>query len=283
MDNFKLASDYLRNIIKTLNSFRKILIYTTIHPSIKNCKPHKKSCYIFLNGPSLNEDILDKIDFLLKQDIFVVNFMPGYELFKKIRPKYIVLADPVFFNIDNYKNGLKEKMNSFQENVNNADWELKIMIPYKKNFMSFNDNKNVEVLFYNSYSFLNGFNSFRYYCFKRGIAMPSMVSVLIPCIMNAITIGYKEINIMGADHDWINNIFIDERNKMYMKNTHFYETDPEPISLSYSMSQILRGQYQAFLNYEIIRRYADYYNIKIYNLSKKSMIDSFERKNIIME
>jgi hypothetical protein len=151
----------------------------------------------------------------------------------------------------------------------------------------FISNINIKLAFYNStpfdcYDFLNRF------VYKNHLGMPKPQNVLIPCILMSINFGFKEINLLGVDHSWIQYLFTNDDNRVCLIDSHFYDkqkSPPVPMRTGYGdyykMHQILTDFSLMFEGYHLIKRYADYMKVKIFNRTINSFIDAFDRKNII--
>jgi hypothetical protein len=108
--------------------------------------------------------------------------------------------------------------------------------------------------------------------------------VLIPAIMAGIWLGYKEISIVGADHSWMQSIWVDDNNNVVSVQPHFYKDDEKEQKRvdseykGYRLHQIINSFYVAFKSYHNIERFARSRGVKIYNATQGSYIDAFERR-----
>nr|MBA3972020.1 hypothetical protein [Bacteroidota bacterium] len=86
------------------------------------------------------------------------------------------------------------------------------------------------------------------------------------------------------------NLHVNEKNQVCLKDLHFYDnasqvtyrlfyTDAEQRE-TFKMHEVFIALGKAFYGYELMKRYADYCNCKIINVSEVSFIDTFERKKI---
>jgi len=114
-----------------------------------------------------------------------------------------------------------------------------------------------------------------------------MQNVLNLCVLVEINMKYSEVNIIGADHSWTKDLIVNDSNIVCMSNYHFTDNDklePTPIPMVngeyFKMHEILRAFAQMFEGYQILRKYAEYNNVKIFNRTPNSFIDAFEKKNI---
>ena len=58
-----------------------------------------------------------------------------------------------------------------------------------------------------------GFQSFTQLAYRMAWAIPRPHNVLIPALMNSLYLGFKEIIIIGADHSWLSEISVNEKNE----------------------------------------------------------------------
>ena len=177
-------SDFFDNLGSTLKSIVKILIYS------RRCtisKIHKRRTLVILaNGPSLNTTISESFDVLRTEDTMTVNFAPATPVFNDLRPKYHILADPLFFT--------KEKPFNVAElyrHLEKVDWKLTLLVPHKNKKdlpAEVLANRHITVSTFNFIG-LEGFDSFERFAFRHRLGMPRPRNVLIPAIMCGIWAG----------------------------------------------------------------------------------------------
>ena len=100
-------------------------------------------------------------------------------------------------------------------------------------------------------------------------------------IMMALSMGFKEIYLLGIDHSYLsiadaNNHRFYEANKS--KNESREKHNNVDLSGESMNSIILRGTYETFRQYALFEKFAP---AKITNLSHKSLIDIFEKKDYL--
>jgi len=114
--------------------------------------------------------------------------------------------------------------------------------------------------------------------------MPRPHNVMIPSIFIALSLNVKEIALIGIDHSWLKEIYVDEQNNALFFNQHFYDKEIsakkfDKYGKTYlKLHEILMTLSKAFESYHILEEYSKTKNIKIYNCTKGSYIDAFERK-----
>lgn len=232
------------------------------------------------NGPSLNETIENHIDILKTTPAIAVNFAANAPQFTMLRPRYYVLADPHFF-VNKQDINVAKLMSNLSELV---DWSMTLFVPNSVKTHNITiTNKNISIEYFNMVG-VEGFQWFENFAFSRGYGMPRPRNVLIPSIMIAMQMGYKEIYITGADHSWTKTLSVNENNEVISIQPHFYKEDEKEQKrirtdyLHYPLHQIIYSFYVAFKSYFVIQRYAKNRKIDIYNSTPESFIDAFPRR-----
>lgn len=252
----------------------KVILRTDFKNHLKY-QNHNRELMILANGPSLN-NVLQQLD-LFSYDYSVVNDFFKSPYYSIIKPKYHVLADPLYFTEEEYLNTI----------IDVVKWEMILLVPYnayKKNHILRNmSNRYIVVRPFHLIEY-KGFEKLRNVLYKSGLAMPRSQNVVVASIYTAINMGYKTIKLYGVDHSWTESIRVNENNQVCQVDAHFYDT--EKVKLApwhktsgevYKMSEILRDLAQMFDSYDILRKYADYMKCKVINNTKGSFIDAFER------
>lgn len=244
---------------------------------------------VLANGPSL-KDVIPNIstsEEFKNVDYIVLNFFAFDDIFFKIKPKYYCLADPMFFH-ENHR--IKDVRKLFSILENEVDWELSIFIPsplYSK-FVLFSQlkNKNLNIIKVNSLTY-KGFPRFSNFFYKKGIAIPSIQTVLILALYVSIRIGAESIRLYGADHDSFKHLIINDNNQLCSIDSHFYEEKAvqlKPLRRNdndkiWKISDFMESTAQMFKSHDQLASFANYSNVKIINCTKGSMIDSYEKSN----
>ncbi|PTX16341.1 hypothetical protein SAMN04488598_10714 [Halanaerobium congolense] len=235
--------------------------------------------HIIGNGPSALSTF-DNFELNKGIDILTVNFFVRQkDRFTNLKPQYHIMVDPVWFD--------KKRENDINFNEvftileNEVNWKLKLIIP--ANFdISFNNN-NIEIikLKINELKYVESKIMFNLY--EKGLACAGSNNVIHIALYLAITNNYSNIFLHGVEHDWIKNVVINEKNEILLKDDHFYESNIRNLT---NEKQFKKGEffkfcytyYDVFKTYNILKKYADYKNINVYNCTKNSFVDSFEKK-----
>lgn len=277
----KKASDFFSDLGATAKSIVKIALQSRPCDYRKADNPDNKPLVILANGPSLRETIDNNAGLLGHLPTLAVNFAANAPEFNILKPSYYVLADPHFFKATDDVN-----VKRLLKNLTAVTWPMRLFIDrrYKKDILSavhFPENVTLET--FNAIG-AEGFRSFEHIAYKSRLAMPRPRNVLIPSIMIGIGLGYNEIYVCGADHSWMRDIHVTDENIVVSGMSHFYKEDNNEVKRSqneyrgYKLHQIIHSYYTAFLSYHKIRSFADSEGVKIYNSTKGSYIDAFERK-----
>lgn len=106
--------------------------------------------------------------------------------------------------------------------------------------------------------------------------VPQVQSVPIMCLMIAMYMGFREIYLLGCDHDWLSH---------YGKSTHFYD-ERQDIITSEGGSDVwtdledgFRCCWVLWRQYRILREVAQTKGITIYNATAGGLLDVFSRVN----
>jgi hypothetical protein len=284
---------WIKLCFSTLNHGITVLLFSKFNPTVKKAKLiFVEKCYILGNGPSLKDDLKDHLEFLAKNKLIVMNDMSKSEYFDMLKPEYYVFADPCYWDRNVYNEFAIAANNVLVLIRNKTTWPMSLIVPYAafkdvnfKNF--FKTNKNINLLFYNLIAF-NGFEFLNRFIYRNSLGMPTPQNVLIPCLTIAINLNFKEINLLGVDHSWTQNLFTNSKNEVCMKDEHFYDNQDAkttPIRKVYGeiykMHQILMDFSLMFQGYHIIKKYADSRNVKLINRTRNSFIDAFERGELL--
>jgi hypothetical protein len=247
-----------------------------------------KPCLILGNGPSLLKGLTESPELLKDCDLFASNFFAESPVFEQLQPKYYVMIDPIFY-LNRIKEDFKKKRKGlFEDLVKKTSWDLLLLLPFeaKKNpeiIKIRHLNKKISIRFFNKTP-IEGFGSFRNFCFKHRLGMPRPHNVLIPSIILALNSGYTRVFLIGADHDWIPDIFVEKDNRTVLIDKHFYDQGKSIKKPMYhegrterKLHEVLFSFYNVFKGYHIIKKYAESIGAEIFNLTEGSYIDAFEK------
>lgn len=285
-------NNLIKDFTKTLLSLVRIIFVARWFGLLKH-KTSNKSCLILGNGPSLPKSIEKYKSKALNFDLFCVNNFAYTFQFEELKPKYYVLQAPQYFNENSElsKFYIDQRNMLFEAIEKKTNWKIYFIVPIRaKKSSSFqkliSNNKNLTPLYFNEVA-IEGFSFFKTFFFSKKLGLPRPHNVLIPTIMNAINIGFKNVYIVGADHSWLGEISVNENNEALVHQKHFYDeqsSKPEKmqdyIHRPRKLHEILNKFYLTFSGYWEIKSYSEKKGVKIFNASETSMIDAFERVEI---
>ena len=273
---------FITRLWQSLLSILKILLQSKW--CIKHVKPGNeqltRGIVVLGNGPSLNDTVARSAAFLAGHDLLAVNFAACTPLFKQLRPCYYLLADAHFFKATDQPNVAK-----LWNNIADIDWKMTLFIPFRAKLPQLPENNHLTIARYNTTP-IEGFRAVENLFFGMGLGMPRPRNVLIPSIMMAIDMGYKQIYIAGADHSWTRTLSVDDDNNVVSIQPHFYKEDDREVQrinteyMHYPLHTIMYSFYVAFKSYFTIARYARYRRTEVINITPGSFIDAFPRMKL---
>jgi len=276
----KTASDSVAGFASRLGnsakSILKMLLQGRRATIAKSRQDTSKPLIILANGPSLNTTIAESLPTLLSHPTMAVNFAANAPEFFSLRPRYYVLIDPHFFSGNGDPNLLK-----LWENLRRVDWPMALIIPARERHRV-PASLCHEILTVNDIA-VEGFTTLEHTAFSRAWGMPRPRNVLIPAIMAAIAMGFKDIYLTGADHSWMKTISVNDRNEVVSIQPHFYKDDDKELKrirtdyLNRPLHTILDSFRIAFASYHAIARFAAAKGVRIVNSTPGSFIDAFPR------
>jgi hypothetical protein len=276
----------ITNLAQTFVSVIRIIFLTRIKKFSK-VQINYEDLLILANGPSLNSSIEKHLYFTKNKELLCVNFFPNTSYFENLKPRHYVISAPELWREDAIEPYPKLSSELFSNLAKKTNWQLFMWIPYQakkyKNWRThLNSNPNIKISYYNPTP-IEGFNWFKRLCFDLQLGMPRPHNVLIPSLMLAIKMGYKNIYIWGADHSWLKEISVDENNRVLVNQKHFYDENiskPQPMNKlkgTRKLYEVLQKFIYAFKGYFEIDYYAQKKGINIYNATPGSYIDAFKR------
>ena len=279
--------EFSKLLLQTILTVFKVLILSK-KVSRKNRVFDTDRCLILGNGPSLKE-VLKDAAFMQEQGLKIcVNYFALSPHYVEVKPEFMVLQAPEFW-IDNVNQSyIDNRQELFKTIVSKTNWNLVLWIPAKfkstKKFHQFmQTNSFVKIEYFNDTP-IEGFDWFKHLCFKKNIGIPRPHNVVVPSLMVALDSGFKEIDLVGVDHSWLNELSVNEDNEALVGQQHFYDEKTNEKEVMYKLGrrprrlhEILEKFMLTFRAYFEIKAYADSKDVKIYNLTKGSFIDAFER------
>ncbi len=244
-------------------------------------------CVILGNGPSLLNDLESIENQKDKVDFFCVNHFADQEIFRIIKPKYMVVLDPYFWSIgaDEYH---KNKVNhTFSRLVESVSWRFRLFVPIyadRKVFDPLKENNLIDLSIYNSINQKLEIKKLEKFGFRHYILAPYAINVVFHAIHLAIQMGYKFIDLYGIDSSVFKQYEVDQlSNELYVIHKHFYgesRKTPNEAGLRQqplSLDEALQKEVDIFKGYKLISEYAREMGVTLLNFSSDSFVDSIPR------
>jgi hypothetical protein len=268
---------------------------STITPYYSTVKTHKKTADTIIvigNGPSLKEQLETSLDFFSSNICICVNNFVLTEYYTKVKPRIYILIDSAYFITSNDPEKEQEHLSTFNNLYSKTTWNIDFIVnsKYKNNdrILLLIKNQNINVLFINQDDHNNYLSKEEQYKLfnENKISVPAQ-TVLNTAIYLGIFWRYKNIILIGADTSWHEDIRVDQKtNQVYFEDKHFYDTKRRLIysdterTIPIKLHEELQNISNALRSYWLLREYAEYNSVSVFNASGKSWIDAFERKTL---
>jgi len=265
-------------------------------PGFRGAVPFIDRCdakiHVIGNGPSLASTLKSEVALgaLTANACFCVNNFSSSEFYRILKPKYYALFDPNFWRQDLDDTYRQEIMGRYRQITRDTEWSMRLFIPFaakgSPSLVPLADNPNIEVRYVNN-SIVRARTRVLYYMYKRNLAMPIVQNVLVAAVFLAMNLGYRKIYLHGADHTWTRDLELREDNIVCIRQPHFYDTSQVDLvpwlkepQTPFKMDEILFALSRMFAGYRELADYASYRSANIYNCSRGTFIDAFERRDI---
>ena len=270
---------------QTLLSLVKIPLKSRRPSPLPDSLRNPDELVILANGPSLNATVAAHRDFLDSRTLLAVNFCATSPIFTELKPELYLIADPLFWIVD------EKRQTLFGALAEKTTWPLHLFMPARarvdgKWAEMVAANPNIRVHIYNTTP-VEGFKAFTDAVYRSGLGMPRPHNVLIPSIATALRMPFRRIYLAGADHSWLPEITVTDRNEVLMHQKHFYDkgtsradtVKQENLSTA-PLHTILYHMHVAFRSYFTLRDHAATLGKEIINITPGSFIDAFPRMNL---
>lgn len=281
--------DLAENTLLTGLSMGKILLQSPFPHHLPLNKKNKERCVILANGPGLSSALAEQREQLKDYDLFAVNLYPATPYFEELPPQFLVVAAPEFF-LPDVLDSYKVMARDFFDNLLHRTTEpLHLFFPklaagYRPWQQKLAGNTKLSWSFYHSTP-AEGFGSFVDWAVSSRRGMPRPHNVLIPSLVLALQMGYKQIYLMGADHSWLKDLWVNEHNRVMLKQKHFYDEHTAKAAPMYKLGreerklhEVLEKFQLAFKAYHLLQGYAKKRGVSIINITPDSYIDAFDRQ-----
>ena len=283
-DIFKSFYNWVITLFKTCVSLLSAALFSRLR-AIRDMKrlsaADKKSRVVILgNGASMKDMLANHLDDLRKEDTLVVNSFCRSPYFLQLKPTFYVLLDPLFFN-DAHFERIDRQREELLSILPQVDWHMTLFAPslfcnseFTKKLQAI---PSIKVCFFNMTP-VDGFASVNNFLFKHNLGMPTAQNVTCAAVFLMTNMAYKEIYLIGAEHNWLDAFYINDNNQLVMGDKHFYGT--EEIVADKTLSTWLGQLRLVFRSHERLAEYAQLRNVHIFNATPNSHIDAYERKSL---
>src|SRR5690606_11064881 len=94
-----------------------------------------------------------------------------------------------------------------------------------------------------------------------------------------------KIVILGAEHSWINELYVDKNNNVLLRQKHFYKerVEAKPFLLfgkEARMPDLMKEFFYVFSAYFDLQRFSEYMGVEVINCAPVSYIDAFKKQDL---
>jgi hypothetical protein len=199
------------------------------------------------------------------------------------------MVDPAYFTTVSVRETEEEILSVWENLIAKTTWKMDIIVSsqFRNNerICRLKENQNINVFFFNqSDCSLYRNKKERFKLFNENKLDVPAQTVLNTALYLGIFWRYENIVLIGADTSWHEEINVDQKtNVLFFENRHFYKTKRKILyantkcTVPSKMHNEFYNIAKAFELYWLLREYAEFNNVKVFNASTKSYIDAFER------
>ena len=232
----------------------------TLNERLRKINIHREPCYVIGNGPSLRKHDLSE----LRGCKIVMNGFYLHPELREVNPHFYIFADPDVNDLSN--SDTCKWWKEIAASTKGLQTKFVLPIELKDTFVS-NELLSDRELFYVVFDGPLTTDSARNVNFCNPI--PYVQNTIAEGILLAIFMGYKNIILLGADHDWLSHWNID---------SHFYTGQAKP-----ALGDDLQRPYYWWINavntmfqqYLIINEVLKDSDVRVYNCSEAGVLDVF--------
>lgn len=226
---------------------------------LKTRFPNSGRCFIVGNGPSVKQQDLT---LLRGETTFVMNSFFLHADYERIRPTFHCAVDPVAVA------GTESNLSWLRDfERHGGDTTLLFSIEGHELFRRHGlfANRNVHFILHSD----QGCDTGRIHC-DLTRPLPGVACVTLSCILTACYMGFREVYLLGCDHDWLGTPSM--VNHFYDKNPHYSES----IAM-YPYETLLETTLSLWRSYRRVREFALGRGTRIYNATRGGFLDVFPR------
>lgn len=254
-------------------------------------KPEETNSLLILgNGPSLKDSVALQEREMKTHKLMCVNQFATSKLYERLMPEYYVLADAEYWepSTELISEWVQALLRSIQEKTT---WKMTMFLSEEAKGSQLesvlSEMENIRLVYYSNvddrFDVLKRESWIR--LLKQDKIAPPGQTVLNVCMSIGIYYGFNEIYLVGADSSWHEQYYVDQKtNDLYTEDRHFYGTErilecrysPEHSNIGNEFRMIA----EVMDLYQMLKEYGLQKGTKIYNASKFSWIDVFDRKDL---
>lgn len=241
----------------------------------KHCLEGKKIVLVG-NGPSAKDFTMYRFKEKGYEFCCVNFFSLTEDVFFKLKPEYYCYIDPAFIRKGDAQD---ERVIKLVEIFQKVDWNIKI-ITYPGFTLQIN-NKHISYLYLNHNNFEGKITKIKRFLFNSNSACPILTNVSAAALFFFVISKCERIILTGVDLSTFQDIHVDQYNRVFCINHHFYGDERKyldegaiPVGRLYEWFYY---NYLAFWGFAIISKLAKANGVKIYNTSIESYVDVFEK------
>lgn len=251
--------------------------------------------YLLMNGPSLSCALKKYSNKLANKNCMCVNMMANTDEYEIIKPRYYTIADIKFWkkmdgiNENEFLLEEQQKWDSIIDNiVKKTTWKMYLFLPNlakdnKRLVSILANNKFIYPIYLNSGVDFKGFDSARYYFWKRQLCVPELQNVLVLSIYVSVLMKYKKVYMLGCDHTFFGAFHVDNNNRFYYEYKHSYDLETvtkipyDSYGKEYSVTKILKEYASLWETYGQLYVFSKKMGVNVFNCTDNSLIDVFPR------
>jgi len=282
---------FLESLYQAFISLIRVLLHFRFRNGLRRIKPVGDELFVLANGPSLKQDLEEFPGLFLNRQILCVNQFVLSDEFERLRPRYYIFLDIGFFRDHTIPRVAEVTRRVIDAFIAKTTWPLTIMIPAEgrnSRFCRELTASGIPVTFacFNR-TVVDGWKPVRHCLYRRQAGIPPPQNVLIGALMAAITIGYRRIVVVGADHTWHQGLEVGMDGILNSAENHFYDKQPWKVAIHHpetmqraTVHDYFHNLYRTFRSYHLIRKFADSKGVTVINASRITFIDAFERRTL---
>lgn len=280
--------NFLEAFYHSVISLLRVLFRLRFRPGFKNITGGADSIIILANGPSLRKDLDRHTQDIASCRTMGVNLFALSDDFEKVKPGYYTIVDVVFLKEQTLERVMQSRNKIIQALREKLSWEMILFLPYEGKNSYFHKqlaeaNLPLKFIFFNRTS-IDGLKPIRHFMYSLGWGMPPPQNVLVGALMIALQSGFKRIFVLGADHSWHEEIYIEENGEMTINDKHFYNLKGKKLPKHHgeSLKQFKIHDYfnelsRTFRSHTMVEEYARSRGVEIINGSSRSYIDAYRK------